>query len=62
MSNKLYYDYENQAWVRNEKYIRCGHPESMDCQCYGKLNEGKPMQPVKQLSKEILSAIEDAIN
>ena len=41
--NKLYngYDYENQAWVKEGKYIRCGHPDSMNCNCYGRLNEGK---------------------
>ncbi len=37
----LYFDYENQVWVENGKYIRCGHPDSMRCLCYGKLNEGK---------------------
>lgn len=35
------YDYENQAWVKDGKYITCGHPESMACQCYGKLHEGE---------------------
>lgn len=35
------YDYENQAWVLHGKYVRCGHPESMNCRCYGKLNEGE---------------------
>ncbi len=40
---KLYdgYDYEHQAWVKDGKYIRCGHPESMNCQCYGKLHDGE---------------------
>ena len=41
------YDYENQAWVINGKYIRCGHPESMDCKCYGKECEGEETQPIK---------------
>ena len=36
-----YYDYKNQAWVVNGKYIRCGHPAEMNCQCYGKLHEGE---------------------
>ena len=35
------YDYTNQAWVKNGKYVRCGHPDNMGCSCYGKLNEGK---------------------
>ena len=28
------------AWVLDGKYVRCGHPESMDCNCYGKKHEG----------------------
>ena len=36
------YDYDNQAWSRDGKYVRCGHPESMDCKCYGKEHEGEP--------------------
>ena len=35
------YDYKNQAWVKDGKYIRCGHPESMNCGCYGRKNAGK---------------------
>ena len=35
------YDYENQAWYQTGVYVRCGHPDSMDCNCYGKINEGK---------------------
>lgn len=35
------YDYENQAWVENGKYIRCGHPANMDCKCYGKTHDGE---------------------
>ena len=34
------YDYDNQAWYKNGVYIRCGHPDSMDCGCFGKTNEG----------------------
>jgi len=38
------YDYRNQAWIVNGVYKRCGHPDSMNCQCYGKLHEGeKPL-------------------
>ena len=41
--NKLVngYDYDNQAWVIDGKYVKCGHLENMDCNCYGKINEGK---------------------
>lgn len=37
----LRYDYENQAWIRDGRYQRCAHPESMDCQCYGKIHAGE---------------------
>ena len=33
------FDYVYQAWVRNGRYVRCGHPESMTCNCYGRGNE-----------------------
>ena len=35
------FDYENQAWVINGLYIRCGHPESMNCGCYGREHQGE---------------------
>jgi len=35
------YDYENQAWVKDGHYLRCGHPEGMKCRCYGKEHEGE---------------------
>jgi hypothetical protein len=35
------YDYDNQAWYMNGVYVRCGHPEDMDCGCYGKLHQGE---------------------
>jgi len=35
------YDYTHQAWVVDGKYVRCGHPESMNCKCYGRLHEGE---------------------
>jgi len=35
------YDYDRQAWVLDRKYVRCGHPEHMDCKCYGKEHEGE---------------------
>ncbi len=36
-----HFDYTNQAWTIDGKYVRCGHPEHMGCQCYGKLHEGE---------------------
>ncbi len=38
----LTFDYTRQAWVKNGLYVRCGHPESMDCRCYGRVHEGEP--------------------
>ena len=35
------YDYVNQAWYMNGVYVRCGHPDTMNCECYGKINAGK---------------------
>lgn len=28
-------------WVADFHYVRCGHPESMDCRCYGKAHMGE---------------------
>jgi hypothetical protein len=38
---EIQYDYDNQAWIINGVYQDCNHPESMDCQCFGRLNAGK---------------------
>lgn len=35
------YDYDRQAWVVDGRYVRCGHPDSMQCKCYGKLHDGE---------------------
>ena len=35
------YDYDRQAWVRAGRYERCGHPEAMGCDCYGRTHEGE---------------------
>ncbi len=35
------YDYDNQAWIEEGRYSRCGHPNSVNCKCYGKLHEGE---------------------
>lgn len=36
------FDYVNQAWVMNGRYIECGHPETMACDCYGREHKGEP--------------------
>jgi hypothetical protein len=35
------FDYQNQAWVVEGKYVKCGHPETMKCNCYGRIHEGE---------------------
>ncbi len=36
------YDYTRQAWVKDGLYVRCGHPESMPCGCFGREHVGQP--------------------
>lgn len=33
------FDYENQAWIVDGRYVRCGH--EAECECYGKIHEGE---------------------
>ena len=40
-ANGLGYDYANQTWIKNGRFISCDHPENMNCQCYGKLHYGE---------------------
>lgn len=35
------FDYRNQAWVLEGLYQACGHPQDMDCHCYGRDHEGE---------------------
>jgi len=39
------FDYRNQAWTGivggRRVYLRCGHPESMDCGCFGRIHAGE---------------------
>ena len=46
------YDYENQAWILNGRYVRCGHPESMDCGCYGRAHEGETVKTERALGEQ----------
>jgi len=41
------YDYQNQTWVKNGRYVRCGHPDAMACDCYGRLHEGEFANPME---------------
>ena len=42
-NDKLYngYDYDNQAWVEKGRYVHCGHPEIMNCDCFGRLHQNQ---------------------
>jgi hypothetical protein len=35
------FDYTNQAWVVNGRYVRCGHPDWMPCGCFGRSHVGE---------------------
>lgn len=52
------YDYKNQAWVIDGKYVSCNHPDPgtpvpaiapgavfEGCSCYGKLHAGQAPDP-----------------
>ncbi len=41
------YDYARQAWVANGRYVRCGHPDTMDCGCYGREHEAEETPEVR---------------
>jgi hypothetical protein len=43
------YDYVNQAWVGNGKYIRCGHVEV--CDCYGRWHAGEACETTKAMNE-----------
>lgn len=40
-SYDVQYDYDNQAWIVNGLYVKCGHKEPCRQHCYGTLHEGK---------------------
>ena len=35
------FDYDKQVWIKDGVYVRCGHPDSMNCHCYGKDHAGE---------------------
>ena len=39
------YDYHNQAWVLHGRYVACGHPKDINCNCFGKVNAGLQTAP-----------------
>ena len=40
-SDEALYDYTNQCWVKGGVVLNCGHPKTMDCQCYGRVHAGE---------------------
>ena len=36
-----HFDYVHQAWTLDGRYVRCGHPQAMYCDCYGKAHQGE---------------------
>jgi len=41
---RVFYDYTNQAWIKDGKYVACGHPETMQCECFGRLHAGESVR------------------
>jgi len=35
------YDYDLQVWILSGSYQNCGHPEDMNCDCFGRLHQGE---------------------
>ena len=50
------FDYDNQAWAKDGVYLRCGHPENMDCNCYGRIHAGEKtvVVPVDRQHGEVI--------
>lgn len=43
------FDYVHQAWVKDGRYVRCGHPDSMACDCFGRTYEGMTVSEVADI-------------
>ncbi len=41
----IIYDYDKQSYVRHGRWVDCGHPEAMECECYGRLHHGERLTP-----------------
>lgn len=50
------YDYERQAWVIDGRYVNCGHPEGVDCGCYGRRHQGEETEiEIEEETEEVSS-------
>jgi hypothetical protein len=47
------FDYTNQAWVQNGRYLRCGHPTEMECDCFGRTHQGE--RPSRAVLNEMMA-------
>jgi len=34
------FDYDRQVWIKDGRYVACGHPETMACGCFGRAHAG----------------------
>ena len=39
------FDYMNQAWIVDGRYVSCSHSETISCGCYGRFHEGEQAKP-----------------
>jgi hypothetical protein len=44
-SDAARFDYALQAWIVDGRYQRCGHPDTIACDCYGRLHAGELAPP-----------------
>lgn len=35
------FSYRRQCWIKDFIIQRCGHPETMDCGCFGRVHAGE---------------------
>ena len=57
------FDYTVQAWVKDGRVLRCGHPEALPCGCTGKTFEGRTIGEVRAIAAradEMLSDMQSA--
>jgi hypothetical protein len=59
MNATIQYDYKNQAWVVDGIYQACNHPESMECNCYGRIHAGEQVDDCDHENKEYTRAHPD---
>lgn len=50
---KLEYDYLNQAWVNDGKYLPCNHLWRTCDLCYGTQHEGEPVDPIAVAQQQV---------